>query len=58
MVVLNEMELSQICAGEAITITAVMAVLAAAIVTVVVYRLFMSSKGSATIPGGWKFTWN
>jgi hypothetical protein len=58
MVVLNEMELSQICAGEAITITAVMAVLAAAIVTVVVYRLFMSSKCSATIPGGWKFTWN
>ncbi len=44
--------------GEAITLATVMALIAVAIVAVVVYRLFISNKGSATIPGGWKFTWN
>ena len=41
----------------AVTLTAVMAICAIAIVAVVVYRLFMSREGSSTIPGGWKFTW-
>ena len=44
--------------GEAITLASVMAVAAIAIVAVVVYKLFLSKKGSAAIPGGWKFTWN
>ena len=44
--------------GEAITVTAVMALLCAAIIAVVLYRLFRSSKGSAAVPGGWKFSWN
>ena len=44
--------------GEAITVTAVMAILCVAIMAVVIYRLFRSSKGSATVPGGWKFSWN
>ena len=35
--------------GEAITVTAVMAV--------VIYRLFRSSKGGVNVPGGWKFSW-
>ena len=43
--------------GEAITVTAVMAILCVAVMAVVVYRLFRSSKGSATVPGGWKFSW-
>ncbi len=43
--------------GEAITLTAVLAVLSVAIVAVVVYRLFMSKSGSTTLPGGFKFTW-
>ena len=43
--------------GEAITVTAVMAVLTVAIMAVVVYRLFRSSKGGVTVPGGWKFSW-
>lgn len=55
---MNEMELKQQVVGEPITLTAVMAVVAAAIVAVIVYRLFLSSKGSVTIPGGWKFSWN
>lgn len=55
---MNEMELKQQVVGEPITLTAVMAVVAAAIVAVIVYRLFLSNKGSVTIPGGWKFSWN
>lgn len=50
--------MEQEISGEALTLTAVMAVLATAIVAVIVYRLFMSKKGTATVPGGWKFSWN
>lgn len=50
-------ECDDILTGE-ITLTAVLAVCAIAIVTVVVYRMFMSKEGSTSLPGGWKFTWN
>ena len=43
--------------GEAITVTAVMALLTVAIMAVVIYRLFRSNKGGVTVPGGWKFSW-
>lgn len=49
-------ECESIQTGE-ITLAAVMAVVAIAIVAVVVYKLFLSQQGSANIPGGWKFTW-
>ena len=55
---MSENELNELTSGEALTLTAVLAVLATAIVSVIAYRLFMSSKGSATVPGGWKFSWN
>lgn len=51
-------ELSTHYVGAALTLTSVMAVLAVAIAAVVVYKLFLSNKGTAVIPGGWKFTWN
>lgn len=57
MKILSETELSMIQGGEALTLAAVMAILATAIVAVIVYRLFMSEQGSTTLPGGWKFTW-
>ena len=57
MKILNDQELKQITGGEALTLTAVMAILATAIVAVIVYRLFMSEEGSTTLPGGWKFEW-
>ena len=57
MRVLNDQELKEIVAGEALTLTAVMAILATAVVAVIVYRLFMSEEGSTTLPGGWKFEW-
>lgn len=49
-------ECKQITTG-AVTLTAVMAICAIAIVAVVVYKLFLSKSGSTNIPGGWKFTW-
>lgn len=57
MRLLTQSELNSEVVGEAITLTAVMAILCAAIVAVVVYKLFTSNKGGATIPGGWKFSW-
>ena len=55
---LTTFEMAEINGGELFTIAAVMACLAAAIVAVICYRLFMSSSGSTTIPGGFKFTWS
>ncbi len=55
---LTDVEMKSTKGGEIITIAVVMAVLATAIVAVIVYRLFMSREGTATIPGGFKFTWD
>ena len=55
---LTKEELENHYVGEAITVTAVMALLCAAIVAVVIYRLFRSNKGGVNIPGGWKFSGN
>lgn len=55
---LSESEMENQVSGEALTLTAVMAVLATAIIAVIVYKLFLSDKGNATVPGGWKFSWN
>ena len=55
---MNEQELSNCKSGEAITLAAVMAILATAIIAVVVYRVFMSNKGTIAAPGGWKISWN
>lgn len=54
---LSESELTSTYVGEAITLTAVMAIMAAAVMAVVIYKLFISDKGNATVPGGWKFSW-
>lgn len=55
---MTEDELVAETSGAAITLTAVMAVLATAVLAVIVYKLFLSKKGTAQVPGGWKFTWN
>ena len=55
---MTDLEMQNHLVGEPISLTAIMTILCSAIIAVVVYRLFMSSKGSASIPGGWKFTWN
>ncbi len=53
---LSNYELETIKTGE-VALTTVFAICAIAILAVVVYRMFMSSEGSTTAPGGWKFTW-
>ena len=55
--ILSQEECKNYHVGEAISLTAVMAMAAIAVMAVIVYRLFMSGKGSAAIPGGWKFSW-
>jgi hypothetical protein len=54
---MNTEEMKNHYVGEAITLSAVMAVLAVAVMAVVIYRLFRSSKGGVNVPGGWKFSW-
>lgn len=51
-------EAISIVVGEPITLTTVLAVCAIAIIAVVAYKMFLSSEGSTTLPGGWKFTWD
>lgn len=55
--VLSRKECEETFVGEAISLTAVMAIAAIAVMAVIVYRLFVSGKGGASIPGGWKFSW-
>lgn len=50
-------ELKKHLIGEGITVAAIMTVVLAALLAVVIYRLFLSGKGGVTIPGGWKFSW-
>lgn len=55
--ILSRDELDSFYPGEAISVTAVMAILLTAIVSVIVYRIFASKSGAASIPGGFKFEW-
>ena len=54
---LSQEELMTLSGGEPVSLAAVMAVMIVAISAVIVYRLFMSSTGKATIPGGFQFEW-
>jgi hypothetical protein len=54
---LTEHELHTLSGGEPVSLAAVMAVMIVAISAVIVYRLFMSTTGKATIPGGFQFEW-
>ena len=52
------LETHEFSVGEAVTTATIMAIMCAAVMIVVIYKLFFSNKGTATVPGGWKFTWN
>lgn len=45
-----------IVTGE-IALATVMTICAIALMSVIVYKMFMSSEGSSSVPGGWKFSW-
>jgi len=55
---MTQEEMANYYVGEVVTLTGVLAVIAAAVMAVIIYKLFLSKKGSAAVPGGWKFTWN
>ncbi len=57
MTQLSEYDEKTTVGGEAITLTAIMAILAIGIVTVICYKLFFSDKGKTTLPGGFSFSW-
>lgn len=57
MIQLTDSEMMTLKGGE-ITIAAVIGVMSAALIAVIIYRLFMSDKGSTTLPGGFKFSWD
>ena len=57
MTKLDVVEEKETVGGEAITLTAIMAILAIGIVTVICYKLFFSEKGKTTLPGGFSFSW-
>jgi biopolymer transport protein ExbB/TolQ len=54
---LSQQDMMTLSGGEPVSLAAVMAVMIVAISAVIVYRLFMSSTGKATIPGGFQFEW-
>lgn len=54
---LSSEEMMTTYGGEAITLSALMAVLTIAVVAVVCYRLFFSGSGKTTLPGGFTFQW-
>ncbi len=54
---LSESELDNIHVGEGVTLAAIMAILALSVVMTLVYKMYTSSEGKASIPGGWSFQW-
>ena len=54
---LTTTELEECKPGE-LTLATILAVAAIGFAMVIIYRLFKSTKGSSTLPGGYKFTWN
>lgn len=55
-VMLSKEELTSIKPGEAITLAAVIAIMAISILTVAVYKLFTSEEAVIKLPGGYQFT--
>ena len=53
---LSQKDMEAIVTGE-IALATVMTICAIALMSVVIYKLFMSKEGSSTVPGGWKFSW-
>lgn len=57
-IMLTENELNSIKPGEAITLAAVLAIMAISIIAVCAYKLFTSEEGVVKFPGGYQFSRN
>lgn len=55
--IVSKREAKKITGGEVIAIAAVATVLAIGILTIVVWKMYTSSKGTVQLPGGFKFQW-
>ena len=51
-------EEKNVVGGEAITLTAVLALMAIGLVAIIAFKFFTSSEGKAVLPGGFTFQWN
>lgn len=51
-------EEKKVTGGEIISIAAVAAVLAIGILTIVIWKMYTSSKGQVDLPGGFRFEWS
>ncbi len=54
---LRQASLEGVRPGEALSLGAIMAILAIGIVVVVAYNLFKTNEGSVKLPGGFTFEW-
>lgn len=57
---LDENQMASVRGGEPVTLSSVLAVMAIAVMTVVVYKLFRSGEERAakvSLPGGFSFAW-
>lgn len=53
---LTKKEMKTIVTGE-IALATVMTICAIGLMSVIIYKMFMSKEGSSSVPGGWKFSW-
>lgn len=53
---LSRKDMKTIVTGE-VALTTVMTICAIALMSVIIYKLFMSKEGQTQVPGGWKFVW-
>ena len=55
--ILTEEEERGVVAGEAITLTAVLAIMAIGLVAIIAFKFFTRNEGKAILPGGFTFQW-
>lgn len=55
--ILTEEEERGVVAGETITLTAVLAIMAIGLVAIIAFKFFTSNEGKAILPGGFTFQW-
>lgn len=53
---LSKKDAQAIVTGE-VALATIMTICAIALMSVIIYKLFMSNEGQTQVPGGWKFVW-
>lgn len=58
LIVVDDATAATLYGGEPLTLTLVLSYLAVSVMTVLVWKLFVSLKGKVTLPGGFHFEWS